>query len=74
MSTRKAGLTTKIGFTNRNGQRVTAATELSGSDHNQKVYVLTCTGCRHVYGANGSDIHLRKCPRHQGGQPGETLG
>jgi hypothetical protein len=69
----KPSPTTRIGFTNRNGQRVTAKTSLQGSDHNQKVYVLTCIECGYVYGANGSDIHVRKCPRHQGGQPGEPL-
>jgi hypothetical protein len=36
----------------------------------QSVYVLRCSHCGHLYGANGSDIHLRKCPMHQGGAPG----
>ncbi len=34
------------------------------------VYVLQCGGCRHEYGANGSDIFQRRCPACQGGRPG----
>jgi hypothetical protein len=36
----------------------------------QYVYVLQCSICGYEYGANGSDIHLRRCPSCQGGQPG----
>jgi hypothetical protein len=28
----------------------------------RKVYQLGCSHCCHVYGANGSDTHLRKMP------------
>lgn len=65
--------TTRIGFVNRNGQINIRATGLPGSDHGQSVYVLQCRECGEVYGANGSDIHLRKCPACQGGRPGEPL-
>jgi hypothetical protein len=34
------------------------------------VYVLRCNPCGHEYGANGSDIWLRRCPKHDGGAAG----
>lgn len=69
MSTGKS-LTTCIGYTNRNGQVVIRNTGLPGTDHGQMVYQLGCSLCGHVYGANGSDIHLRLCPSCQGGTKG----
>jgi hypothetical protein len=65
--------TTRIGFCNRNGQVNEAKTGLPGNDHNQTVYQMRCTFCENRYGANGSDIHLRKCPSCQGGRPGLSL-
>jgi hypothetical protein len=62
--------TTTPGFENRNGQIVLRATALSGTDHLQHIYVLRCRHCNLRYGANGSDIHQRKCPKCQGGRPG----
>lgn len=62
--------TTKIGFRNRNEQTNIRATGLPGTDHGQVIYVLRCEPCGGVYGANGSDIHLRRCPACQGGRPG----
>lgn len=62
--------TTRIGFKNRNQQENLRATGLPGTDHGQSIYVLQCGECLHEYGANGSDIHLRKCPACQGGRPG----
>jgi hypothetical protein len=62
--------TTEIGYVNRNGQTVIRATGLPGTDHLQRVYVLRCGKCGDEYGANGSDIHGRKCPSCGGGQPG----
>jgi hypothetical protein len=64
--------TTDIGYLNRNGQKVVRATGRPGNDHLQYVYVLRCEkpGCGHEYGANGSDIFQRKCPRCQGGVAG----
>jgi hypothetical protein len=63
---------TDIGFVNRNGQAVIQATGLPGNDHMQRIYVLRCgnESCRHEYGANGSDIFQRKCPKCQGGAMG----
>jgi rubredoxin len=34
------------------------------------VYALKCEACGHEYGANGSDIHHRRCPGHDGGAAG----
>ena len=62
--------TTVVGYLNRNRQKVMVKTNLPGTDHNQLVYVLECQDCGHQYGANGSDIHCRRCPSHDGGRPG----
>ena len=62
--------TTEPGFVNRHGQCVIRSTGERGTDHLQYVYVLECTKCGYQYGANGSDIHLRRCPRCGGGRPG----
>jgi hypothetical protein len=69
-----AGYSTVEGFTNDNGQQVVRRTDRPGTDHLQVVYVLSCTECGHVYGANGSDIHRRRCPKCQGGRPGLLYG
>ena len=60
------------GDINRNGQRLLRKTEYRGTDHNQFVWALQCErdDCGHVYGANGSDFHLRRCPKCDGGAPG----
>jgi hypothetical protein len=62
--------TTDIGFNNRNRQKVIRRTSFLGADHCQYVYALLCSDCGHNYGANGSDIFQRKCPRCQSGKPG----
>ena len=62
--------TTAPGYENRNRQVVVRPTNLSGTDHLQKVYVLRCGACGREYGANGSDIYQRKCPYCQDGKPG----
>jgi len=64
------GYSVKIGFINRRGQTVVRDTGLSGTDHGQRVYELKCSHCGSVYGSNGSDNHIRKCPTCQGGRPG----
>lgn len=66
----KANPTTCTGYVNRNGQVVVRNTRAPGTDKNQYVYQLGCSHCGHVYGANGSDIHLRLCPSCQGGAAG----
>jgi hypothetical protein len=65
--------TTHPGYENLHGQVVVRDTGQPGTDHGQRVYELRCTHCGHVYGANGTDIHERKCPACQGGRPGIPL-
>ena len=64
--------TTQVGYENPNHQVVVRATGLKGTDHLQHIYVLRCTKCETEYGANGSDIHERRCPTCQNGRPGLT--
>ena len=59
---RKTKGTTQNGYENRKGQTVIRATGKAGNDYEQKIYVLKCKYCSLEYGANGSDIHLRRCP------------
>lgn len=66
--------TTKIGFRNPNGQVVERKTSLAGTDHNQTVYALRCEKCNNLYGANGSDISKRRCPKCDIGRAGLSLG
>jgi hypothetical protein len=68
-----AGASTRSGFMNPNGQVVVRATGLAGTDRGQSVYELHCSHCDDRYGANGSDIWLRKCPACQRGRPGLPL-
>jgi len=65
------------GDINPNDQILIARTDRPGNDHLQYVWVLVCARhapddaiCGHRYGANGSDFHIRKCPKCQGGAPG----
>lgn len=62
--------TTTPGYVNKNGQITIKRTELPGNDHLQWTYVLCCSHCLELYGANGSDIFQRKCPSCQDGAPG----
>jgi hypothetical protein len=61
--------TTAIGFRNEHGQEVVLKTAAAGNIPGQRVYVLRCCACGHEYGANGSDIHSRRCPHCQDGPP-----
>lgn len=63
-------MASEIGEKNRNKQELLAKTLHGGTDHNQKIWALQCSSCSHVYGANGSDFHERKCPKCQGGAAG----
>ena len=65
-----SGPTTQIGSINRNRQKNHGTRDLPGNDHCQYSYKLECLCCGHCYGANGTDIHIRKCPKCQGGAPG----
>jgi len=66
--------TTEIGYLNPNGQIVIRDTGMPGTDKFQRIYQLACSKCGHNYGANGSDCHLRLCPKCQGGADGLRLG
>jgi hypothetical protein len=61
---------TSIGFRNREGQTVVRKTDRQGNSPEQRVFVLRCTVCGHEYGAEGSEIYGRLCPRCQDGPPG----
>jgi hypothetical protein len=63
-------LTTKTGYVNKQRQVVIRNTGRHGTDHLQYIYTLGCSDCGCIYGANGSDIHERKCPKCQGGAAG----
>jgi hypothetical protein len=67
---RESRNTTAIGYVNKHDQEVIRKTDLPGNDHAQRVYVIRCKTCGYEYGANGSDIWLRRCPKHDGGAPG----
>lgn len=64
--------TTKIGSVNRNNQQNHGTRGVSDTDHGQVSYKLECMNknCGHVYGANGTDIFQRKCPKCQDGKDG----
>ena len=63
------------GRINRNGQRNLGRFEplQKGTDHCQYIYIMQCTKCGNIYGANGSDVFQRKCPQCQNGCPGLLL-
>jgi hypothetical protein len=62
--------TTEPGHINPRNQMTLKDTGRPGTDHLQRVYALACLECLTVYGANGSDIHMRKCPECQDGNAG----
>lgn len=57
-----------LGYENKNKQKNLGRLDEKGSDHGQWFYQMECQECKHQYKANGSDIHLRKCPACQGGR------
>jgi hypothetical protein len=65
--------TTKSGYVNKNGQIVIRNTHKLGTDNNQCIYQMGCSKCGYIYGANGSDIFERKCPKCQKGRAGLML-
>lgn len=67
-------LTTAPGFVNPNHQEVVERTGFgSTSFAGQVIYRMRCRGCSMEYGANGCDIHARRCPGCQEGVAGEPL-
>ena len=75
MAKREDKGTTRAGFINPNQQQNLGRTQppIKGTDYGQCVYIIQCTRCGLIYGANGSDIWERKCPKCQGGNPGIPL-
>jgi hypothetical protein len=65
--------TTAIGYRNSNRQEVIRKTGLPGTVPEQRLYVMRCAQCGHEYGANGCDIHSRRCHVCQDGPPGLTI-
>jgi PHP family Zn ribbon phosphoesterase len=65
--------TTKVGYVNPNRQVVIRNTGKRGTDNNARVYQIACSHCGYVYGANGTDIFERKCPKCGQGQPGLSI-
>lgn len=74
LRTSQKGKSTIPGYVNRNRQMVIRKTDQPGTDHLNYVYELRCGDCKLRYGANGSEIYQRKCPRCQGGEPGLDVG
>ncbi|MXY53356.1 MAG: hypothetical protein F4Y86_12645 [Gammaproteobacteria bacterium] len=64
------GESVKIGATNHNSQKCLGHRKRPGNLRGQFAYKVECLCCGHVYGANGCDMHERKCPYCQGGEPG----
>ena len=66
------GETVKVGYVNENNQMCLGTRGKPGTDHLQYSYRMICLeeDCECIYGANGADVHERKCPRCQNGAPG----
>jgi hypothetical protein len=60
---------TRIGYRNPDGQQIVRKTD-AGGPQGQRIFVLRCTVCGHVYGAYGIDADIRRCPVCQEGPPG----
>jgi len=65
-----SGTTTKVRYVNKRKQECLGHRDRAGTDYNQRAYKMRCGHCEHIYGANGSDVHHRRCPKCQGGKPG----
>ena len=62
--------TTQVDYVNSNQQKVHGTRHVQGTDNNQVAYKIECLACGEIYGANGSEIYRRKCPKCQEGKPG----
>jgi hypothetical protein len=58
---------TVAGYVNRNNQVNLGKTNKRGTNPTNWLYQMRCQDCLNEYYANGSDIHLKKCPACQGG-------
>jgi len=61
--------TTKIGFVNKHDQMCLGTRSKPGNNPGQRSYMMICLKeklegkiCGHLYGSNGCDIFLRRCP------------
>jgi len=66
------GDTVQIGYINPNNQMCLGTKDTPGTDHLQVSYRMICLeeNCEIIYGANGTDVHEKKCPKCQNGAPG----
>lgn len=58
---------TDVGYVNKNRQTNMGLTEKKPVRPFANIYQMHCEHCGYDYFANGSDIHLKKCLRCQGG-------
>ena len=61
----------KVGSQNKNGQVLLGRDPGHQPNHPKaEAYKMECSNCGHVYGCNGCDWHIRRCPVCQAGAPG----
>lgn len=66
----------KIGKVNRSNQMCFGTREVLGTDCNAKSYRMICLSekngecCEYMYGANGTGVFEKRCPKCQGGKAG----
>jgi hypothetical protein len=65
--------TTQVGYRNAYGQELTRKTSKAGVPPFQRIFAMKCGACGHEYGANGSEVHSRRCPACQGGPAGVAI-
>ena len=68
-----AGETMRPDYVNLHDQKVIGPVASTSNHRNQRTYELKCWRCDNRYGANGFDIHIRRCPECQAGKPGLAL-
>ena len=62
------------GDVNKNKQELINKTQHeNGNNPHAKIWIVQCTLCNFVYGINGFDFHIRKCPDCQNGRKGEPI-
>jgi hypothetical protein len=59
-----------VGYRNDEGQEVVEKTTRTGSEPEQRVFVMQCSVCGHRYGTYGPEIPHRLCPNCQDGPLG----
>ena len=64
------GDTVQIGFKNDNNQKCHGHRGKPGNLPGQLAYKIECLCCGCIYGANGCDVHERRCPSCQCGADG----